>query len=376
MVERAVGLKKVMRRVWAQALPDIPFQPNATWDEIGIDSLKAFEVVLRLEKALGARLPVELFSLESTASDVVRILARRPAQPSPRQGTLAFLVPGLFGASPLLAKLTSAFEGQVAFETVAFPGLGAPARVLGDVGGLAALVVDQIQARQPKGEVRIVGYSTGGLIACEAASRLERSGRRVAALCAIDTPLPSRLENLAPRLMETLLPILAARSAMREHVAAIQALAGGRSSKLDLAQDVESQLFRLYLQLGLLERARRLLIGATDRRDASWTSACRKHLFVRLSFRSALAWRPTPCRAPMLLIAGDQLQMDDGIERWRRAYPQIEVVKVRGAHTKLFEPGVLAHYKPALLGLLDERAPAREAENGLAAGGGQGFGVA
>ncbi len=347
-----------MKRVWAQALPDVPFRADATWDEIGIDSIKAFEVVLRLEKALGARLPLELFSLQSTAADLVRTLARGPPRSQVSAVTQAFLVPGLFGDSPVLAKLRQGLEGCVAFHTMALPGVEAPAGTVSDIRRVGALVAAEIQAHQPEGDLRIVGFSTGGMIACEAASQLERSGRRVGALCAIDTPLPSVMENLTPSLMLSFLPLLSSRFARTRTVAAVQMLGGGPRGPKALPRDTESLLFSLYLRLGLLERARRLLIAAGDRRDVAWTGACRKRLLVRFSFRAALAWRPPVCRAPMLLIAGEQLRGLGQVERWLSTYPQVEVVEVRAAHRKLFEPGKLALFKPALLKLLlSESAP-------------------
>ncbi len=355
MLDDPVRLRKVMKRVWAEALPDVPFRFDATWDEMGIDSIKAFEVVLRLEKALGARLPLELFNLESTAAELVRTLAR-PVQSEPGAGALVFLVPGIFGDSPLLAKLRSGLAGDLVFETVRLPGLAAPMGVLGSVGRQADLAVAQILKRQPGGDIRIVGYSTGGLVACEAASRLEKAGRRVAGVCVIDTPFSGTTKRIAPGLMEGLLPILA-RFNRTNRVAALHALTGGSPGGRKLPHDPESLLFRLYLRLGLLERARRLLRGAADRRDASWTAACRKHLLVRFSFRAALGWSPTPCTAPMLLIAADQLQALGHVELWRNAYPQIEVVEVGGGHTKLFEPDKLARFKPALVRLLSQSAP-------------------
>ncbi len=351
MVGEGVRLKKVMKRVWAEALPDVPYRADATWDEIGIDSLKAFEVVLRLERALGARLPLELFTLDNTPADVVRILVQHAPAPEPPKGTPAFLVPGLWGSVPLLAKLTQGFEGQLAFHICKIPGLETPARTLGDVGGLAESVVREIQARQPEGEIGIVGYSTGGMIACEAASRLERLGRRVSGLCILDSPLPGRVENFAPWLLETMLPILLRSSSRARKTAALRLL-GGPAERSGLPRDVESFLFLFYLRLGLLEPARRLLLAGRDRRSAEWTSACRRRLIVRLSLRGALAWSPPPCRAPMLLVAADQVQGLGQVERWREAYPQIEVVEVRAAHAKMFEPAKLARFKPALLRLL------------------------
>ena len=209
----------------------------------------------------------------------------------------------------------------------------------------------EIQARQPEGDIGIVGYSTGGIIACEAAARLERLGRRVCGVCVLDSPIPGRMENFAPRLLETLLPMLSRRFSRIRNTVALQ-VQGGSSESRGLPRDFESLLFLLYLRLGLLESARRLLQAARDRRSAEWTSACRRRLIVRLSLRGALAWRAPACRAPMLLVAADQVQGLAQAKRWREVYPQIEVVEVRAAHSKMFEPAKLARFKPALLRML------------------------
>ena len=352
MVDGAIPLKKVMRQVWAQALPDLPFQPDATWDEIGLDSLKAFEVVLRLEQAVGARLPLELFSLDTTPRQVIKAMTRQAADCAPAQGVLTFLVPGLFGATPILEKLKQGLKGHVAFEYLRVGSIGMPAQVSGDVGRLADFLVRHIKSVQPEGDVRIVGYSTGGMVACEAAARLEAAGRRVAGLCVIDTPMPGVVGNLMPTLLDVLLPSLSSRMDRARAVAAIGALAGHSPDDQPLPFNRDSLLFSICMKLGLLEPARRLVIAALERRDATWSRTARRQVLVRLSFRAALKWRPPNFRGPMLLIAADQLRSLGQVDRWRERYPQIEVAEVRAAHTKLFDPGKLEQFRPQLLRLL------------------------
>ena len=357
MAPDAAGLTKVIEQVWADALPGVPFRADATWDEVGIDSLKAFEVVLRLERALGARLPLELFTLQSTAADVVRMMVRDGPQPAASEGRPVFLVPGLFGDTPVLAKLRRGLQGQVAFDTLVLPGLNGSTALLADVGRLAAMVVDQIQARQPEGDLRIVGYSVGGLIACEAAARLERLGRRISALCVIDGPLP-RLESGLPPEVVRRAPGLSSLVARVRTLLAAHLVGGRQAPAADLRSfDPGRLLVWLWLRLGLLEPARRSLMVASRRGGGPWTGVYHSRLIVGLSDKAALLWRAPSCAAPMLLIAGDRIRKRGQVENWRASYPQIEVVKIRGAHTELFEPSTLETYKLALIRMLATPRP-------------------
>ena len=297
-------------------------------------------------------LALELFTLQSTAADVVRMMVRDAPESATTVEQSVFLVPGLFGDTPVLAKLRLGLQGQIVFDTLVLPGIEGPAGLLADIGRLAALTVDQIQARQPDGDLRLVGYSVGGLIACEAAARLERQGRRIAALCVIDSPLP-RVESGLPAAVDKRHPRLSSWVARARTLVAAHLTSGRQAPPAELRSfDPDRMLVLLWLRLGLLEPARRKLTAASRRREAPWIGVYHSRLLVGLSDKAALLWHPRSCDAPMLLIAGDRIRKRGQVENWRASYPQLEVIKIRGGHTELFEPSALETYRPALIRML------------------------
>ncbi len=74
-----------------------------------------------------------------------------------------------------------------AFLAFRAPGLDGDGEPPAGVESMAALYVDQLQARQPHGPYLLGGWSVGGMVAWEMARQLEQRGERVALLALLDT---------------------------------------------------------------------------------------------------------------------------------------------------------------------------------------------
>ena len=194
----ALAIVEAVRAAWEASLPSVPFDLEKTWSDLGIDSLKALEFVLRLERALDVRVGFDVMTPECTPSDLARLLAHNV----PSHGTVGlrarvFLVPGIGGDEPRLAQFRKALHREVSFETLELPDIGCSMNLATDIAATADRLAEQIISLQPDDAILLAGYSYGGIVAQEIARQLEVRGRRVAFLALLDGQLSptTRAEN-------------------------------------------------------------------------------------------------------------------------------------------------------------------------------------
>ncbi|KAL3472565.1 hypothetical protein BJX99DRAFT_262127 [Aspergillus californicus] len=80
------------------------------------------------------------------------------------------------------------------------PFLKAPEKFTCGIPGVTALYLDEIKRRQPNGPYTLGGWSTGGVMAYEAALQLHARGEIVSQLILIDSPCPVKLEPMPSKL--------------------------------------------------------------------------------------------------------------------------------------------------------------------------------
>lgn len=199
-VDEAAGdLTALVLDIWRRVLPQGALPGTACFDEVGGDSLRFVELILRLERRLGHKLPMERFSLEMTVSDMAQAITRvqtPPLDAAPGPRDIVFLLPGAGGDEPGMAWLRAACASDLRFVQLAYGDWTTFQAADFNFDTLFASLLDTVLTQAPSGPIRLAGYSIGGQIGWLLAARLEQMGREVSALLMLDSPSPLSTINV------------------------------------------------------------------------------------------------------------------------------------------------------------------------------------
>jgi thioesterase domain-containing protein len=335
-------IAQAVRFAWDATFPLICFQIDKPWIDLGIDSLKALEFVVRLERLLGRRVSFDALTSECTALDLIRYLDGEEAEPLKRPRTV-FLVPGILGDEPKLATFRKTLSDDVKFETLLLPDIDTSTRILSNISATAALLVDRVVELQHEPNIVLAGFSFGGLVAQEMASQLEARGHRVCFLAILDPP--TNQGNLTTSALSVALEdIRKIASALRGEKAptepSLPTIGGFRAA-------IDRLVFAVFMRVGLWEAARRLIVKAAQRNDLMWVSRRRKRFLYMVRGWAMLRWQPLASRAATMLLANDNNSSSIGI--WRSMCPGIQLTQVHVEHGQIFEPEMLPFVREAFL---------------------------
>lgn len=173
----------IVRQVWISLLPEETFASNIAFDAAGGNSLLALDLVLRLEAALGRRLPFGLIDRRTRPGDIMERL-QKGGQTSDTRPLVVFF-PGILGADVNAADLFRALEHRFHF-------LDADPRDAGraDLGDcdpeqfFASVLAHAKQSERSR--LWLAGYSLGARQAVEVARRLIAEGVSVEAVISLD----------------------------------------------------------------------------------------------------------------------------------------------------------------------------------------------
>jgi acyl transferase domain-containing protein/NADPH:quinone reductase-like Zn-dependent oxidoreductase/thioesterase domain-containing protein/NAD(P)-dependent dehydrogenase (short-subunit alcohol dehydrogenase family) len=192
-------------------------------NEMGLDSLMAFELINRLEDSFAISLPTGAISANSTVNSLAAIVLESygmsdAAAPAAEKGAAVsrdaagqaiLLRPGdadrpLFFIHPVGGG-TEIFAELAALLPRGLQAYGIQSRMLagqrdecGTLDELARSYAGIVVGLQPRGPIRIAGFSAGSIFAVATASELERRGRIVSFIGAIEAPF-SALDPGCPR---------------------------------------------------------------------------------------------------------------------------------------------------------------------------------
>jgi amino acid adenylation domain-containing protein len=164
--------------------------------QLGGHSLLAVELIARIEKQFGLRLPLAAIFQGDTVADLAAKLRQPvPTQSSPLillerggQGTPFFFVHPVGGTILQYRTLARGLGVQRPFYALQSPALeGNPLSPDISVEVLARSYLEAVRTAVPKGPYLLGGWSFGGLVAFEMAQALRHAGEEVALLALLDS---------------------------------------------------------------------------------------------------------------------------------------------------------------------------------------------
>lgn len=232
-------------------------------------------------------------------------------------------------------------EDLTKFEMIGYPGWR---RYLADgfsadslIGELAA----EIERKVPHGPIRIIGLSIGGHFGYAVAVHLQKIGREIGGLCAIDS----------------FMTVSAAPSNRHRRRAVEQALNLFRQRRFGaLTHFLRSLFWRAINRVTgayLPDLLVRLSRSGRLPRILAFDPLMEYELTLRLMLRTTAPWvgsldrDPVALNAPAVLLRSRNNACDDGA--WRRRCPAIKIVEVPGNHRTLFDPENVATLHEAFL---------------------------
>jgi amino acid adenylation domain-containing protein len=205
------GLEHMLAKVWQELLGVDRVGVNDNFFDLGGHSLLAARLIARIEKETGQNIPVATLFEAPTISELAQKLKdhtyasawaplvelRAPA------GTPAaapfFCIHSLGANLVSFHKLASLLRADRAVYGLQPHGLDGKQQPLDTVDAMAAAYLEEIRKKQPHGPYYLGGICLGGVIAYDAARRLEAAGEEVRLLALVDSFLPGQTRYIHTR---------------------------------------------------------------------------------------------------------------------------------------------------------------------------------
>ncbi|RFU22395.1 acetoacetate--CoA ligase [Geodermatophilus marinus] len=321
------GARAVVSRVFAEVLGG-PVPDDADFFDAGGTSRQTMTLMRRLRMELHRPLLLGDFLVDPSVSGVIRALSAGATAQSAcealRRGDPAvpplFLVHGYLGDVDIYRTMVDALRTPASvYGLTSDPRIAAREGVT--IEDIATPLVAAVQQTAPEGDVRLAGYSFGGLVAYEMARRLTAAGREVTFLGLIDTEPPFGHLTRTSRTMRTVAwwIALVVPGMVEDTVRGVLRRRLGRgSSPVDEERETFAAAYRVFNAYRLRPYAGRVT-------------------YFRARFR-------VPVIANLLFV-------------WRRVAPDLRVVSIPGSHHVLLS----GEHTPELAARLDAAlaAPAR-----------------
>jgi acyl-CoA synthetase (AMP-forming)/AMP-acid ligase II/thioesterase domain-containing protein len=311
--------REALEQVWSGILGSV--KVSGRWDEAGGDSLKLLRCVMELEDLLGRELRLEAFTVDMSASDMIQVIARGSASDRPEgdeeRSPALVLLPGSMGYGPSLAAFGVDLGKVARVIPIRYPDLASMVTRQGSVDDMADTALDQINAAHPRGEIRLLGYSLGGGVAFEVATRLIAAGRSVAFFGILDTSI----EGSGSRdYQETFSRML---QRVRSHRTTVYRL---------LCRAVAKCVASLHWEA----RFRRFLDAPVSRQFATTRFMLRLELEEILRMEAFGRWvarpkRPLPIRGTIFRCS----RQGTPSLGWDRLFAKVDVIPIAGGHLDL-----------------------------------------
>jgi amino acid adenylation domain-containing protein len=311
--------------IWRDWFKDRSLGLRDDYFEMGGDSLDAFWLIGKCNKQFGTNLPLSSLFEHPTVERLAVAIAAASAEntdqePQRRKKSgnttpLVVLMPGAAGDNRTLARFRSGFNDKLRFLVIEYPSWRDMIDAKGTLDAIVDSAVSQIRAACGQEWCLLAGYSFGGLVAYEVATRLSQSGHPVGFLGLID----ARLSDRRPRL------------AMIEQGVQRWTLNKGIIGRLRMLVLVLLRL-RAFSLLRILSH---VVMSLPSRFAAEFHTM----LVIQLQRMALRNWAPRPLRVPTTLFrSGDEVE---GVERdygWSEVCEQLKITCIGGDHASILLP--------------------------------------
>jgi amino acid adenylation domain-containing protein len=187
--------EELVAAAWQACLGSSAVSVTDNFFELGGHSLLAVQVMARLEKETGKRLPLATFFEQPTVEKLAAVLqqdsaisweALVPIKPTGSKRPL-YIVHGAGLNLLIFNALSSNLDAEQPLYGLQAKGLNGVDEPLTTVEEMAAYYVAAITAANPTGPYALAGYSFGGIIAYEMAKQLVAAGKEIKFLGLFDT---------------------------------------------------------------------------------------------------------------------------------------------------------------------------------------------
>lgn len=338
-------MREMVQAAWTATLRDMPFDPERSWEDSGADSLNDMQLVLRLEEALGRAVAFDMITRDMTVDMLARRLTMRfngaahfGSVPTPQHS--AFWLSGIHGDGPHEAEFRRAVADHVQFSTLDLADIRHPVAVLKDVQATATVCAGRIQMLQPRGPVRLAGYSFGGLVAFETAVQLTAAGRQVVFLAMLDTmaglPMSIPLRRMDAIAWRGLRPGEGERpQRWLKRLAAQRLLASGAT--------------------GVIRHIALWTDRRSNGRQMSWFS---QQARLRFRWQAMRRYRLVSYAGPTLLVYSDEHVAANPVTRWQETCSDLRMVHLPGSHFGILEDDNRPALAAAFVDAITTMAPA------------------
>lgn len=189
-------VEKMVADIWTEYLEVEKVGVYDNFFELGGHSLIAVQVMTRIEKETGKRLPLAALFETSTVEKLALMLeldgksitwdSLVPIKPKGTKMPL-YMVHGAGLNVLLFNTLAMHMDDDQPVYGLQAKGLDGVEEPLGSIEEIAAHYIDAIMTQNPNGPYALAGYSFGGIIAYEMARQLETLGKEVKVLAMFDT---------------------------------------------------------------------------------------------------------------------------------------------------------------------------------------------
>ncbi|MBC5821272.1 MAG: amino acid adenylation domain-containing protein [Candidatus Eremiobacteraeota bacterium] len=316
-------LEAQLAGIWQDVLKVRPIGVTDDFFELGVSSITAARLFDRIERELGAKLPLSPLFAAPTVRKLAALLESgdhaRPAtslvpiQPLGSK-TPIFCVHGGAGTILHFQPLAKRLGDIQPFYGLQMKGLYGDAGPNRSVKAMARHYLREMRRVQNAGPYVLAGYCFGGMVAVEMARQLQRRGEQVALLVMFNGASPRYVRRYGP-VWKPKPPTEAIPFARRVRAALNELRPHRLRHRLRARTRLRAMRDRLRALLDLPVPA--------GRREAAFLGICRV---------AARRYRPGPISAPMLLFNGEGLYCEADLGWSPHARGGLEIIGVAGEH--------------------------------------------